>query len=135
MGPAVCPLRVERQARAVMRHLRHKKLETTMHYIRGITLSGEEEYTVKTARADKSTTVIVGFPEKITILDARSKWDDDYMFSSAISLIACSLVFPRRIFWSIQYFKACSGCRYFLDNFSTRTWSMDIANLFPRFIT
>jgi hypothetical protein len=74
MGPAVCPLRVERQARAVMRHLRHKKLETTMHYIRGITLSGEEEYTVKTARADKSTTVIVGCPEKITILDARARW-------------------------------------------------------------
>jgi integrase len=34
---------------AVMRHLRHKKLETTMHYIRGITLNGEEEYTCKTA--------------------------------------------------------------------------------------
>ncbi len=34
---------------AVMRHLRHKKLETTMHYIRGITINGEEEYTVKTA--------------------------------------------------------------------------------------
>ena len=29
---------------AVMRHLRHKKLETTMHYIRGITINGEEEY-------------------------------------------------------------------------------------------
>jgi integrase len=34
---------------AVMRHLRHKKLETTMHYIRGIVIDGEEEYTVKTA--------------------------------------------------------------------------------------
>jgi hypothetical protein len=33
---------------AVMRHLRHKKLETTMHYIRGITLDNEEEeYTCK----------------------------------------------------------------------------------------
>ncbi|MGA3191311.1 MAG: site-specific integrase [Candidatus Bathyarchaeia archaeon] len=32
---------------AVMRHLRHKKLETTMHYIRGITTGGEEEYTCK----------------------------------------------------------------------------------------
>jgi integrase len=32
---------------AVMRHLRHKKLETTMHYIRGIALNGEEEYTCK----------------------------------------------------------------------------------------
>ena len=28
---------------AVMRHLRHKKLETTMHYIRGITLTYEED--------------------------------------------------------------------------------------------
>jgi len=34
---------------AVMRHLRHKKLETTMHYIRGISIGGEEEYTCKTA--------------------------------------------------------------------------------------
>jgi len=32
---------------AVMRHLRHKKLETTMHYIRGITIGGDEEYTCK----------------------------------------------------------------------------------------
>jgi integrase len=35
---------------AVMRHLRHKKLETTMHYLRGITIGGEEEYTCKTAQ-------------------------------------------------------------------------------------
>ncbi len=34
---------------AVMRHLRHKRLETTMHYLRGITLGGEEDYTCKTA--------------------------------------------------------------------------------------
>jgi len=44
---------------AVMRHLRHKKLETTMHYIRGITLSGEEEYTVKTATNIKEATVLI----------------------------------------------------------------------------
>jgi hypothetical protein len=59
MGPAVCPLRVERQARAVMMHLRHKKLETTMHYIRGVTLGGEEEYTVKTATNIKEATELL----------------------------------------------------------------------------
>ena len=41
---------------AVMRHLRHKKLETTMHYIRAITIEGEEEYTVKTATNIKEAT-------------------------------------------------------------------------------
>jgi integrase len=34
---------------AVMRHLRHKKLETTMHYIRAIVLDAEEEYTCRQA--------------------------------------------------------------------------------------
>ena len=38
---------------AVMRHLRHKKLETTMHYIRGITTGGEEEYTCKATNNTK----------------------------------------------------------------------------------
>jgi len=33
----------------VMRHLRHKKLETTMHYLRAIVINGEEEYLCKTA--------------------------------------------------------------------------------------
>jgi len=33
----------------VMRHLGHKKLETTMHYLRGIHLDAEEEYTCRTA--------------------------------------------------------------------------------------
>jgi len=41
---------------AVMRHLRHKKLETTMHYLRGITTGEEEEYTVKTATNIKEAT-------------------------------------------------------------------------------
>jgi hypothetical protein len=36
-----------------MRHLRHKKLETTMHYIRGIALSGEEEYYAKQPQHSK----------------------------------------------------------------------------------
>jgi len=33
----------------VMRHLGHKKLETTMHYLRGIHLDDEDEYTCRTA--------------------------------------------------------------------------------------
>jgi hypothetical protein len=44
---------------AVMRHLRHKKLETTMHYIRGTTLGGEEEYTCKTASNIKEATTLI----------------------------------------------------------------------------
>jgi site-specific recombinase XerD len=42
---------------AVMRHLRHKKLETTMHYIRGITTGGEEEYTTKAIQTGTTTTL------------------------------------------------------------------------------
>ena len=44
---------------AVMRHLRHKKLETTMHYIRGITIGGEEEYTCKTATNAKEAMQLI----------------------------------------------------------------------------
>jgi len=45
---------------AVMRHLRHKKLETTMHYIRGITINEEEEdFTVKTATTLKEATELL----------------------------------------------------------------------------
>jgi len=44
---------------AVMRHLRHKKLETTMHYLRGITIGGEEEYTCKTATNVKEATALI----------------------------------------------------------------------------
>jgi len=55
---------------AVMRHLRHKKLETTMHYIRGITIGGEEEYTCKTATSIKEATDLIehGF-QYITEMD------------------------------------------------------------------
>jgi integrase len=42
---------------AVMRHLRHKKLETTMHYIRGITLGGEEEYISKAVKLGTPNTI------------------------------------------------------------------------------
>jgi len=43
----------------VMRHLRHKRLETTMHYLRAIVLNGEEEYTVKTATNIKEATELL----------------------------------------------------------------------------
>jgi integrase len=43
----------------VMRHLRHKKLETTMHYIRAIVIDGEEEYTVKVATDTKQATELI----------------------------------------------------------------------------
>lgn len=44
---------------AVMRHLRHKKLETTMHYLRGITTGGEEEYICKVAQNIKEATELI----------------------------------------------------------------------------
>jgi integrase len=55
---------------AVMRHLRHKKLETTMHYIRGITTGGEEEYICKTAQTLQEATALIeqGF-QYITEID------------------------------------------------------------------
>ena len=55
---------------AVMRHLRHKKLETTMHYLRGITIGGEENYTCKTATNIKEAQDLIehGF-EYITEID------------------------------------------------------------------
>jgi len=55
---------------AVMRHLRHKKLETTMHYIRGITIGGDEEYTCKTASNIKDASQLIenGF-QYITEID------------------------------------------------------------------
>jgi len=34
----------------VMRHLRHKRMETTMHYLRAITLDGDVQYDCKTAK-------------------------------------------------------------------------------------
>ncbi|MGD0979709.1 MAG: hypothetical protein ABR962_11300 [Candidatus Bathyarchaeia archaeon] len=54
---------------AVMRHLRHKKLETTMHYLRGITLGEEEEYIVKGATNTKEATDLLehGFTYQTTI--------------------------------------------------------------------
>jgi hypothetical protein len=34
----------------VMQHMRHKRLDTTQDYLRGMKISGEEEYTTKTAK-------------------------------------------------------------------------------------
>jgi len=43
----------------VMRYLGHKKLETTMHYLRGIHLDEEEEYTCRTASNTKEDTEFI----------------------------------------------------------------------------
>ena len=43
----------------VMRHLRHKRLETTMHYLRAIVLNGEEEYICKTATTPQEATQLI----------------------------------------------------------------------------
>ena len=43
----------------VMRHLGHKKLETTMHYLRGINLDEEDEYTCRTASNVKEATQLI----------------------------------------------------------------------------
>ena len=53
----------------IMRHLRHKKLETTMHYLRAITLDGEEEYICKTATTPQEATQLIeqGFQHADTI--------------------------------------------------------------------
>jgi integrase len=43
-------LRYDKDAIGTMRHLRHKKLETTMHYLRAIVLDQEPEYVSRTAK-------------------------------------------------------------------------------------
>jgi hypothetical protein len=43
-------LNYERDAIGTMRHMRHKKLETTMHYLRAIVLDQEPEYISRTAK-------------------------------------------------------------------------------------
>ncbi|MCW4038613.1 MAG: site-specific integrase [Candidatus Bathyarchaeota archaeon] len=55
---------------AVQRHLRHKRIETTMHYIRAIDLGEEEEFIVKTASNLKEATELIenGF-EYVTEMD------------------------------------------------------------------
>ena len=42
-----------------MRHLRHKRLETTMHYLRAIVLNGEEEYICKTATTPEQASKLI----------------------------------------------------------------------------
>jgi len=43
-------LNYEKDAIGTMRHLRHKKFETTMHYLRAIVLDQEPEYVCRTAK-------------------------------------------------------------------------------------
>jgi len=43
----------------VMRHLRHKKLETTIHYLRAIATAGEEEYTAKATNSKKEALELI----------------------------------------------------------------------------
>jgi integrase len=40
---------------AIMRHLRHKKLETTMHYLRNIVLDEDPKYTCRTAQTPQES--------------------------------------------------------------------------------
>jgi len=55
---------------AVMRHLRHKKLETTMHYLRAIDLNEEEEYIVRTANTiEQATELLENGYEYVTDMD------------------------------------------------------------------
>jgi integrase len=58
---------------AVMRHLRHKKLETTMHYIRAIVLDAEEEYTCReaTTKTEAMKLIDEGFTYQTTIEGAQ----------------------------------------------------------------
>jgi hypothetical protein len=42
-----------------MRHLRHKKLETTMHYIRAIVLDEDPTYTCRTAHAPEESAALI----------------------------------------------------------------------------
>jgi hypothetical protein len=42
-----------------MRHLRHKKLETTMHYLRAITFDGDPEYDCKTAKTPEEAKALI----------------------------------------------------------------------------
>jgi len=43
----------------VMRHLRHKRMETTMHYLRAITLDGDIQYDCKTAKTPEEITKLI----------------------------------------------------------------------------
>ena len=44
---------------AVMRHLRHKKLETTMHYLRAIVLDEDPTYTCRTAQTPQESAALI----------------------------------------------------------------------------
>jgi integrase len=44
---------------AVMRHLGHKKLETTMHYLKGVVINEEEEYVCKVAETPEQAIKLI----------------------------------------------------------------------------
>jgi len=48
-----------KDAIGTMRHMRHKRLETTMHYLRAIVLDGEEEYVCKTAATPEQASKLI----------------------------------------------------------------------------
>lgn len=55
---------------ATQRHFRHKKYDTTDHYLRGMITDGEEEYTCKTAKTiDEATTLIEAGFQYVTEID------------------------------------------------------------------
>jgi hypothetical protein len=43
----------------VMRHLRHKRMETTMHYLRALVLEGDVQYDCKTAKTPEEMTRLI----------------------------------------------------------------------------
>ena len=57
----------------VMRHLRHKRMETTMHYLRAITLDGDVQYDCKTAKTPEEITKLIelGYTLADTVGDAH----------------------------------------------------------------
>jgi integrase len=52
-------LNYDKDAIGTMRHLRHKKLETTMHYLRAIVLDQEPEYVCRTAKTIEEDTQLI----------------------------------------------------------------------------
>jgi hypothetical protein len=63
-------LRYDKDTIGTMRHLRHKKLETTMHYLRAIVLDADPEYICRTAKtADEIAQLITAGYTKADEID------------------------------------------------------------------
>jgi len=52
-------LNYEKDSIGTMRHMRHKKLETTMHYLRAIVLDGEPEYISRIAETPEDAKKLI----------------------------------------------------------------------------